>query len=459
MRRPLGVLAASLVLLAGCSSGEPDPGRPAPEPERAPPPEPGLLVSSSGDPALRLSEREPTGGGGEPVTVDAATPGQVWQGVGAALTDDAVAVLQDRPDLVGLLVDPDAERGARLDWLRLPLTATDYSRTDWAWTRGEDGDVEPPDEARAALDLLRDEILPLAPGLRLVATPWTAPPELKEPATWHGGALRDDAVEEYAALLSDQARWLVDAGYPLAALTVANEPGVLRDYPTMDVSDEQLAELARLVGPALGDLGVDLWALDHNWDERGRADAAVGAGEYDAVAFHCYGGEPEQAAGLEVPWLVSECTGTTDTAESTLAWDLDVLVDRALDAGSTGLLMWNPVLPAGHAGRGGCADCRGLLTTDPDPRAEPEFYALAHLARAADPGDRVLPVTGPDDLSLVAFARAGGGVSVVGHNPTDTPRDLRFEVAGAEPAAYRIGPHELLTWTAPTRDEAEPVVP
>jgi glucosylceramidase len=416
-----------------------------------------MLVSSAADPAVRLSERAPSGGGGEPVTVDTGAPGQAWQGVGAALTDDAVAVLRDRPDLVELLVDPAAERGVRLDWLRLPLTATDYSATDWAWTRGDDREVDPPPEAQAALDLLDDEILPRAPDLRLVATPWTAPPELKEPATWHGGALRDDAVEEYAGLLVDQARWLVDAGYPLAAMTLANEPDVLRDYPTMAVSDEQLTALAKLVGPALDELDVDLWALDHNWDERSRVDPALG--EYDAVAFHCYGGQPEQAAGLAVPWLVSECTGTTDSAASTLAWDLDVLVDRAVAAGSTGLLMWNPVLPAGHAGReGGCDDCRGLLTADPDARAEPEFYVLAHLARAADPGDRVLPVTGPDDLSLVAFQRSDGRVSVVGHNPGDTPRDLGIQAGPGRAASYSIGPHELFTWTSPARDEGGSVV-
>ena len=39
----------------------------------------------------------------------------------------------------------------------------------------------------------------------------------------------------------------------------------------------------------------------------------------------------------------------------------------------------------------GCSSCRGLLTVDGnDVEAGPEFYVLAHLARAADPGARVL---------------------------------------------------------------------
>lgn len=449
MRRPGAVLAAALLALTGCSGDDPSPSPDLPSAEPAP--EAGLLVSSADDPGVRLAERAASGSGGAEVVVDPTRPGQTWQGVGAALTDDAVDQLTDRPDLVELLVDPDAERGARLDWLRLPLTATDYSSTDWAWEWSEADGATPSPEAQRALDLLREEILPVAPDLRLVATPWTAPPALKEPATWHGGSLRDDAVASYAAMLVDQARWLVDEGYPLAALTLANEPGLTGDYPTMLVSDEQLAELARVVGPQLRELGVELWALDHNWSDRDRVDAALTAtpGEYDAVAFHCYDGEPEQAAGLAVPWLVTECTGTTDDAVGTLAWDADVLVDRAVDAGSTGLLMWNPVLPAGHVGRpGGCADCRGLITADPGPVAEPEFYVLAHLARAAGPGARVLPVTGPDDLSLVAFRTAAGAVTVLGYHPGDAPRELRFSVGDGAASSYRIGPHELFTWTA-----------
>lgn len=441
------LLLVLLAVLAGCSSDQ----APTPEPTPRPDATPHLLVSSADDSDVRLVEREESDGAGDEVVVDPESPAQTWQGVGAALTDDAADVLGADPALVDLLVDPEAERGARLDWLRLPLSATDYSTTDWAWSWSEEEGATPAPEAQRALDLLREEVLPVAPDLRLVATPWTAPPEMKEPATWHGGALRDDAVASYAAMLVDQARWLVEEDYPLAALTLANEPGLVGDYPTMLVGDEQLAELARLVGPQLRDLGVELWALDHNWSDRGRVDAALAATpeEYDAAAFHCYAGEPEQAAGLAVPWLVTECTGTTDDALGTLAWDADVLLDRAVDAGSTGLLMWNAVLERGFVGRpGGCPDCRGLLSVDAAHTAEPEFYLLAHLARAAGPGDRVLRVTGPDDLPLVGFARADGTVAVVGYHPGSTPRQVRFRVGDGPAASYRIGPHELVTWTS-----------
>jgi glucosylceramidase len=439
--RRAGAVAAAVLVLAGCSSAS----SPAPTGAR-------LLVSSADDSSVRLVERAPSSSAsaGE-IVVDAAAPGQTWRGTGAALTDDAVDQLAGRPELIDLLLDPAAERGARLDWLRLPLSATDYSADDWAWDWSESDGASPSPEAERALDLLREEVLPVAPDLRLVATPWTAPPSMKEPAQWHGGSLRDDAVPSYASMLVDQASWLVDEGYPLAALTLANEPGLTGDYPTMLVSDEQLAGLARLVGPPLRELGVELWAVDHNWSDRDRVDAALTSADYDAVAFHCYDGEPEQAAGLAVPWLVTECTGTTDDALGTLAWDTDVLVDRAVDAGSTGLLMWNPVLPRGFVGRsGGCPDCRGLLTLDPAPVPEPEFYVLAHLARAARPGDRVLPVTGPPGLSLVAFARAGGALTVLGYRPGDRPVTVRFRVGdGAAGASYRIGAHELFTWTGP----------
>ncbi|RYJ05410.1 MAG: hypothetical protein EON52_11730, partial [Actinomycetales bacterium] len=58
-------------------------------------------------------------------------PQQPWYGVGAALTDASVELLADRPGLLKALYDPTSAKGARLNMLRLPLTATDFSPRMW----------------------------------------------------------------------------------------------------------------------------------------------------------------------------------------------------------------------------------------------------------------------------------------------------------------------------------------
>ncbi|WP_148615109.1 hypothetical protein [Nocardioides rubriscoriae] len=417
-----------------------------------------LVVSSPDDPAVRLSTRPPQQSVPlltlvEPVTVDPATSGQTWTGVGAALTDSAVAHLEDRPDLVRLLLDPAAAQGARLQWLRLPLSATDFSTQTWGW-RVRDGRVVPGPQARRTLRFLREQVLPIDRGVRLVATPWSAPPRFKVRRTWFGSSLRDDAVASYADFLVGQVRWLREHRFPVRALTLANEPGLAERYPTMLVSDAQLSRLARLVGPRVDALGVDLWALDHNWSDVARARTALrdAPGAHAAVAFHCYAGVPAQAAGLEVPWLVDECTGTDDSAVGTLDWDSRVLVDQSVDAGSTGLLMFNLALSPGERGAfGGCGTCRGLLTVDGDASyAEPELYVLAHLSRAARRGSTVVGVSGPLDVVSAGFRRRDGSVGVYGYNRSDRDRYLRLQVDGTDGRVFRIGPHEVFTWSSGT---------
>ena len=99
---------------------------------------------------------------------------------------------------------------------------------------------------------------------------------------------------------------------PLAAMSLGNEPGYSADYPSMTTTPAQEAKLAELVGPGLHERGVELWAVDHNWADRPRYDEVLAGapGAFDAAAFHCYAGEPDQMRGLAVPPIVTECTGT-----------------------------------------------------------------------------------------------------------------------------------------------------
>jgi glucosylceramidase len=235
-------------------------------------------------------------------------------------------------------------------------------------------------------------------------------------------------------------------------MTLGNEPGHTADYPTMAISDAALARLASLVGPRLDDLGVELWGLDHNWADVPRV-AATGTVGLDAVALHCYEGAPADASQLSVPWLVTECTGTDDTASGTFAWDSRNLVSGAVAAGSTGLIMWNLALPPGYQGVfGGCTTCRGLLTV-PAPGAgdvvrEPEFFTLAHLRRAAPPGASVVPTSTTGPLLTAGFL-AADQVGVYGYNDSDVRRTVRIRtVDGSLSSVHEVGPHEMFSWVA-----------
>ena len=248
---------------------------------------------------------------------------------------------------------------------------------------------------------------------------------MKEPGQLNGGALAAGQEETYGEFLLSQATLLHASGIPLRAITLGNEPGhSTSSYPTMTMSDEQMIAMAQAIHGRLGDRGVELWALDHNWSDRARLDnlLAGAPGAFDAAAFHCYSGEPDSMGGLAVPAVLTECTGGSwdPSWASTFRWQARNLVVDAAVHGSTGLLLWNLALdPSGGPHVGGCEGCRGVVTVDPatgEWMPEPEFFLLAHVSRAAGPGATRIGLTGRPDIPSVAFANPDGTIGIFGHN-------------------------------------------
>ena len=395
-------------------------------------------VTSPTDTGVRLAPlAEADDAATRTITIDRDARFQTWIGTGATLTDASVALLAGNPGAQSLLVDDERADGLALDLLRLPLSATDFSTDWWTWDwNAKTGVATPSPEAVAAIDLTL-QLDALGGGLDVVATPWTAPASMKTSRRLDGGALHRRSVGDYAEMLTAQTELLIAAGVPLTALTIANEPSHSGDYPTMTMTDTQLVDIATTIDAALEADGVKLWAVDHNWSDRDRVDNVLaGAPDaFDAAAFHCYGGSPDQMVGLRVPAIVTECTGTDDTWAGTFAWDARHLVVDAAVAGSTGLLMWNLALDPQHGPKapGGCSDCRGLLTIDPargTVEPTPEFYTLAHIGRAAPAGSVRLGATGPTDIPVVAFERLDGTVGVFGHNDTGTEQVVAVSIDG-----------------------------
>ena len=450
----LAALVASTAVACGTAAAPPTEAGPKPAPK------PAFTVSSPTDAGRQLQIVSPAPAS-VTSTVDVVVhpdqTHQVWWGTGAALTDSSVELLEDRPGLVRTLFDPLAATGARLNMLRLPLSATDFSPEMWTWS-WDGRTATPSPEARRALDLVTSRVLPLRPGLRVVGAPWSAPGAMKTSGTVRGGALADDQVDAYGDLLVAQARWLKQHGVPLWATSLGNEPGHSSDYPSMTMTDAQMATLASAVGPRLDGLGTRLWAVDHNWYDRDRVDAVVAdSGGFDAAAFHCYAGHPDQMAGLALPRMITECTGTVDDAAGTFGWDAKNLVADAIHAGSSGLMMWNLALDGEHGpsdtgSRYGCKLCRGVLSVTPSGTTrEPEFFTLAHLSRAAAPGARVIDADAPEWLSVAAFRNPDGTIGVFGQNRSGSEQTVRIAVGDGGGRRYVVRAGEMFSYRAPLR--------
>lgn len=389
------------------------------------------------------------------ITVDPGTTGSRWRGVGGSLTDSAVQLLTSYPAAEQQLFGSGTAASGRLNLLRLPLSSTDFSSRSWTWSwNTSTQQATPTAEALAAVKII-SAIRTAQPALTVIATPWSAPAAMKTSGSIKGGALKVGSEQSYADLLVAQALWLVQHNVPLVAVTLGNEPGFsTSEYASMTMTDSQMVTLAKSVRPRLP-AGVQLWAWEHNWDGYTRAQNLIqGApGSFQASAFHCYGGDPAQMASVSGQKVMTECTGTTDGLSSTLGWDAKQLIVGPLKANSTGLLMWNLALDPNHGPKaaGGCTDCRGLVTIDPATglrTMNPEFYTLAHVARAADPGARFLPKTTASSsaLTAAAFLDPDGTVGVVGFNQSWAVQVISVQITGGGERRFSIAPRSMFTF-------------
>lgn len=380
---------------------------------------------------------------------------QTWKGAGGALTDAATQLLTPLgAPLRRQLFDPAAESGARLNLVRLPLSATDFSTRGWTWQDSPDVAPRPSVEALAAMRYL-GQVRDLRGDMGVLTAAWSAPAWMKTSGSLNGGALDSAYLSDYSRLLLAQVRRLKAGGIPVFATTLGNEPfHSAPSYPTMTMSGEQMRQLAVATAEPLARQGVDLWALDHNWDLRDHVDDVLVGHEgrrFSAVAFHCYGSEhSERATSLQRSWAVTECTGGDwDTNwTSTFAWQARHLLVDPARRGSTALLLFNLALDPAHGPHlGGCSNCRGIVTVDPQTRtwsANPEYYLLAQVTRAVDPGGRRIGLTAVGDLPAVAFANPDGTVGFFGIN-TGAARVVRL-VAGSESVRFSVGSGNL--WSA-----------
>lgn len=106
-------------------------------------------------------------------------------------------------------------------------------------------------------------------GFKIIASPWTAPPWMKDNNQWIGGKLLPEYYQTWALFFAKYVEALKLEGIPIWALTVENEPlGNGNNWESMHyTADEMTHFVKQYLGPTLkkGDLGdVKILGYDQN---------------------------------------------------------------------------------------------------------------------------------------------------------------------------------------------------
>jgi len=382
--------------------------------------------------------------GDEAVEIDPARHFQKMHGFGAAMTDASAELLSGLPEDKRKAIMAElfgrANGGLGLSFTRLTVGASDFSTTHYSYDDTA-GNAPDPELRNFSIEPARKYVLPrvrealaINPELKVMISPWSPPAWMKTTRNLIQGQLLPQYYAAFANYLARTVEAFGAEGVPVSMLTIQNEPDFEPDsYPGMRVNSADRAKIiGGFVGPTFRARGLKTQILDydHNWDNPEMPWTVLSdpvARRYVAgVAWHCYEGDvPAQSQVHDAfpdkdTWF-TECSGgdwSPNYAE-VLGWMTDKLIIGGANNWSRGVLLWNLALDSSHGPhKGGCADCRGVVTIDSATGTitrNVEYYILGHASRYVFPGAYRVGIKHGEGVEATAFLNPDGSRVAILH--------------------------------------------
>ncbi|MDD2758955.1 MAG: glycoside hydrolase family 30 beta sandwich domain-containing protein [Methylomonas sp.] len=383
------------------------------------------------------------------ITVDSGKAYQAMEGFGYSLTGGSALLISRLPmaDKQALLQElfSSEGNGIGVSCMRLSIGASDLSercfsycdlpegQTDWALTHFDimAGDVE--------VVPLMQEILIINPEIKIIATPWSAPPWMKNNHAFVGGKLKPECYAVYAAYLVKYLLVMRELGIVIHAITPQNEPLNFKNEPSMIMEAHEQAEFVKdHLGPALLQAGLDdveIFCWDHNCDVKAyplEIFADQQARKFlSGSAWHLYGGDIGTLSEMHEAYpdlklyFTEQWVGSDGQFGGDLIWHIKNVLIGACRNWSRIVLEWNlasdpfccPHTPGGEA------RCVGALTIDGDRIIRNvAYYIIAHAAKWLRPGS-VRIASDDQALPNAAFLTPEGRIVLIVLNEgTETER-------------------------------------
>ena len=260
-------------------------------------------TSASGNKLKRITEF-PSGGKIVSVNLLPGTKFQTITGFGGSFTE-ASAYLLNRLSKKNRDLILDAyfgQEGARYSLTRTHISSCDFSLRNYSYAPIK-GDLE---LKHFSIDEDRDDLIPMIrdamshskDGFKIIASPWTAPPWMKDNNDWRGGKLLPEYDDSWALFFSKYLTEYKKEGIHIWGLTVENEPlGCGNNWESMIFSPEEMVDFVKNhLGPRLEADGqsVKVLAYDQNRGEALEEWAKViykdesSSKHFDGFAIHWY---------------------------------------------------------------------------------------------------------------------------------------------------------------------------
>lgn len=366
--------------------------------------------------------------GGPAIVIDPGLQMQSIDGFGFALTGGSAELLMkmSREARANTLRPLFASDGNHLgvSYLRLTIGASDMNRFVYSYddlAAGEtDFELKKFDLGQDRKDVLPvlQEILAIAPGIRILGSPWSAPAWMKTNHDVRGGALRVECYPAYALYLVKYIQAMKKEGVEIDAITIQNEPLNGKNTPSMQWQlGQQLVFLRDYLYPAFQKAGLrtKVVLFDHNLDRPDYPLALLSdpviSRFADGSGFHHYGGDMSAMSKVHqarpdkniyfTEQMITERPGSPTIG---IAASVKRMIIDTTRNWSRNVLLWNLAADPNdepHTGNGGCPVCQGAITIDGDGVSRNlAYYTIAHASKFVRPGSVRIGSTNRGDQTV-----------------------------------------------------------
>ncbi|MBN8851823.1 MAG: glucosylceramidase [Sphingobacteriales bacterium 50-39] len=402
--------------------------------------------------SLTFKTASPTG---PIITVDSTKTYQTIDGFGYCLTGGSATLINhmsagDRQSLLSELFGTD---GAHLgvSYLRVSIGASDLS--DRVFSYDDSGTAANPDTNLVHFDLGEDktdlipvlqQILTLAPNIKILASPWSAPVWMKDNDTSVAGTLQPQYYKVYAQYFVKYIQAMKALGITIDAITPQNEPQNPYNNPSMVLSSAQEADFIKnSLGPALQTAGLSTKIIcwDHNCDQYSYPEDilkdAAAAAFVDGSAFHLYAGDISALSTVhnDYPnkniYFTEQYVGGPSNFGGDFDWHVRNLIIGASRNWSRNVLEWNLAADPNYNPHtpGGCSNCLGALTiasTGTLVSRNTAYYIIAHASKFVRPGSLRIDSNVPGTMRNVAFLTPDGKKVLIAMNDSGSPQTFNI---------------------------------
>lgn len=388
------------------------------------------------------------------IRLSPSTEFQTIDGFGAAITGStAYNLLKMQPaDRAAFLKQTFSHSdGYGMSYIRICIGCSDFSLSEYTCCdkEGIENFALTDEETKYVIPVLK-EILTYNPGLKIMASPWTAPKwmkvnnltDLKPYDSWTGGQLNPKYYQDYATYFALWIKAFNREGIEIYAMTPQNEPLNRGNSASMFMGWEEQRDFVKTaLGPKFRteSISTKIYVFDHNYNYDNMADqqgyptkiyADEEASKYIAgAAYHNYGGNLDELNAIHKANPDKELVFSESTAgdwnngsnlQARLIDDMEQITLGTVNRWCRGAIIWNLMLDSkrGPNRPGGCTTGFGAVDISDDfktIRRNSFYYIMAQMSAGVKPGAKRIGTEGftKNGLTFSAFRNTDNSYALV----------------------------------------------